>query len=375
MKMACEPFGRELNAGRERLPRAASPLRRDGMEEMKTVSLTLIQTFFVVAQDRSFSAAARKLNMSYQSAANHVRRLEQIVGERLVKSDQGAKTVTLTERGASLFRLFEPELNTMLARLGLIIDKERPIIRIGLPQAHFFYLLPEILSAFYRLHPDVEIIAYERDTILSTMIREGSLDVCLSERHFGDEVVHQHLLCSFNLTLVYPSAWGRPPKPEQIPAWAKDRPFITYEPGQTLRNLALDFLTVGGKGPRVAVSASGSSSVKRCVKEGLGFAIIPSWCGTLEDEDITSINLKDILPNIPIYFGEASFLSTNPYVQTLRRVCTERVIARIEKQDTALQDLAKASRAVTALRGDSGKVGRRDNIARLPRATDAVRIA
>lgn len=51
---------------------------------MRDVSLTLIQTFFIVARDGSYSAAARKLNMSYQSAANHVRRLEQLLGERLV---------------------------------------------------------------------------------------------------------------------------------------------------------------------------------------------------------------------------------------------------------------------------------------------------
>lgn len=332
---------------------------------MKTASLTLIQTFFVVAQDGSFSAAARKLNMSYQSAANHVRRLEQIIGERLVKSDQGAKTVTLTDRGISLYRLLEPELNTMLARLGFIIDKERPIIRIGLPQAHFFYLLPEILSAFYRIHPHVEIIAYERDTILSNMIREGSLDVCLSERYFGDEVVSQHLLCSFHLTLVYPPAWGAAPSPKDIPEWAAHRPFITYEPGQTLRNLALDFLSLGGKEPHVAVSTSGSSSVKRCVKDGLGFAIIPSWCGTLDDEDIASVSLKGILPSIPIYFGEASFLKANPYVQTLRRLCTEIIVARMENQEVPLRDIPIESKPAPGLRTNGGHLGEVYDIARL----------
>jgi molybdate transport repressor ModE-like protein len=334
------------------------------MKSMKTASLTLIQTFFVVAQDGSFSAAARKLNMSYQSAANHVRRLEQIVGERLVKSDQGAKTVTLTERGSSLYKLLQPELETMLARLGFIIDKERPIIRIGLPQAYFFYLLPEILAAFYRIHPDVEILAYERDTILSDLIRNGSLDVCLSERYFGDEVVPQHLLCSFHLTLVYPPAWGAPPEPENIPAWAANRPFITYEPGQTLRNLALDFLSSEGHEPRIAVSTSGSSSVKRCVKDGLGFAIIPSWCGNMQDADIASVSLEGILPKIPIYFGEASFLNANPYVQTLRRLCAEMIVARIDRHETLPQFGLKELKAIGATHGHT-PLGEVRNISRL----------
>ncbi|MBS1230461.1 MAG: LysR family transcriptional regulator [Proteobacteria bacterium] len=307
---------------------------------MKKASLTLIQTFFVVAQDGSFSAAARKLNMSYQSAANHVRRLEQLIGERLVKSDQGAKTVALTERGSSLYRLLQPELETMLARLSFIVDKERPVIRIGLPQAYFYYLLPSILSAFYRIHPDVEVLAYERDTILSDLIKDGSLDVCMSERYFGDEVVPQHLICSFHLTLVYPRAWGAPPRPTDIAAWGKDRPFITYEPGQTLRNLALDFLKHDDREPHIAVSTSGCSSVKRCVKEGLGFAIIPSWCNDTQDKDIASVSLESALPKIPIYFGEASFLNANPYVQTLRRLCSEMIIARIDRRWPAPISLA-----------------------------------
>ena len=69
---------------------------------MRDVSLTLIQTFFIVARDGSYSAAARKLNMSYQSAANHVRRLEQLLGERLVLSEKGVKSLTLTPRALSL---------------------------------------------------------------------------------------------------------------------------------------------------------------------------------------------------------------------------------------------------------------------------------
>src|ERR1035437_6205922 len=74
---------------------------------MRDVSLTLIQTFFVVAREGSFSAAARALNMSNQSAANHVRRLEQIFGERLLLSERGAQSVTLTARGRRVYRLLK----------------------------------------------------------------------------------------------------------------------------------------------------------------------------------------------------------------------------------------------------------------------------
>lgn len=287
---------------------------------MRDANLTLIQTFFIVARDGSYSAASRKLNMSYQSAANHVRRLEQILGERLVVSEQGAKTVTLTARGRSLYKLLQPELDTMLTRLGRILDKERPVLRVGLPQAIFYYLLPPVLADFREKHPTVEIMAYERDTVLSEMIKDGSLDVCITERYFGDQSVPQHLIGTYRLALIYPCAWGPPPSPQSIPDWAIGKPFVTYEPGQLLRNLALDYLRRDGGEIEVAVSTSGSSSVKRCVEAGLGFAIIPSWCCTLEDSHLNLVEI-DLLPEIPVYFGEARFLIDNPYVATLRHLC------------------------------------------------------
>lgn len=305
------------------------PPWRKQKNSMQNVSLTLVQTFFMVAQDGSYSAAARNLNMSYQSAANHVRRLEQLIGEQLVKSDQGGKSVTLTARGQHLYKLLQPEIEPMLARLGVILDKERPIVRIGLPQAVFFYLLPEILAAFHRLHPDVDILAYERDTALADLLKDGSLDVCVSERYFGDAGVAQHLICSSSLALIYPPAWGAPPAPADIAQWARHRPLISYEPGQMLRNLALDFLRLDGQEPRILISTSGSSSVKRCVEEGLGFALIPSWCVDARDVKLVTLDLADNLPTVPIYFGEASFLNANPYVQTLRRLCGEMIAARL----------------------------------------------
>ena len=296
---------------------------------MKNVSLTLIQSFFLVAQEGSYSAAARRLKMSYQSTANHVRRLEQFLGGQLIKSDQGAKTVTLTARGSSLYKLLQPELESMLARLDLILDKERPVIRIGLPQAFFFYLLPEILTAFHQIHPDVEIVAFERDTVLADLIKEGSLDVCLSYRHFGEAVVPQQLICTSDMALIYPRPWGLSPTSVDTPQWARNRSFITYEPGHMLRNSALDFLRLDGQEPHVVISTSGSSSVKRCVEEGLGFGIIPSWCTDVRDEQLVSVKLGDALPMVPIYYGEASFLNANPFIQTLRHLCIEVIRARI----------------------------------------------
>lgn len=297
---------------------------------MPEINLTLIQTFYLVARHGSYSAAARELNLSYQSAANHVRRLEQVMQDRLVESDQGAKKIRLTPRGMALYNLLHPELDIMLERLSLVVASQRAVLRIGLPQAIFFYLLPTVLAHFREKYPDVEIIAYERDTALAELVKNGSLDVCISERFFGDPVVPQSLLGTYQLSLVYPAGWGPPPAPPEIPAWSRGRALVTYEPGQTLRNMAMDFLARGGGQTEPSISTSGSSSVKKCVENGLGFAIIPSWCVTADDAGLTQVRI-DVLPPVKVYFGQALFMAKNVYVQALQEQC------RISLVGTALE--------------------------------------
>ncbi|KQY08754.1 LysR family transcriptional regulator [Rhizobium sp. Root73] len=295
---------------------------------MAEISLTLIQTFYQVARHGSFSGAARELNLSYQSAANHVRRLEQILQAKLIESDQGAKRISLTPRGRTLYSLLHPELDIMLERLTKLIENQRSSLRVGMPQAIFFYLFPKVLARFREIFPEMEFTAYERDTVLAELVKNGSLDVCISERYFGDPVVPQRLLGSYRLSLVYPRAWGSPPDQQNIPRWAMDRPFITYEPGQTLRNLAVDFLGRDGAAVQPVISTSGSSSVKRCVEEGLGFSIIPSWCVGPEDSTIYSAKLTN-LPEVRVYFGNAGFLQKHPMVQQLFDDCRRELVGPV----------------------------------------------
>ncbi|TWG53770.1 LysR family transcriptional regulator [Aminobacter sp. J44] len=292
---------------------------------MAKISLTLIQTFYEVASHGSFSGAARELNLSYQSAANHVRRLEQILREKLIESEQGAKRISLTPRGRALYNLLHPELDVMLERLTKLIENQRTALRIGMPQAIFFHLLPKVLKRFREENPDMEITVYERDTVLAELVKNGSLDICISERYFGDPVVPQKLLGTYRLALVFPSEWGPAPAPADVPAWAIGRSFITHEPGQTLRNLAIDFLNSSGQAAQPAIATSGSSSVMRCVQEGLGFAILPSWCINHDDERLTCVTLSN-LPEVRVYFGHADFLRRNEGVKMLYDVCVAELV-------------------------------------------------
>ena len=296
---------------------------------MADVSLNLLQVFYLVAKHGSFSAASRILNISYQSAANHIRRLEQIFAEPLVVSGRGTRSIMLTPRGRSLYRLLAPEFDIMLERLSEVVERQRPVLRIGLPAAVLLHLFPYATPTFRSRYPDVHLQMLERDTVLADLLTDGSLDVAISERFFGDPAIVQRMIATYHPCLVYPENWTAPANVDGIPAWAADKPFVTYEPGQTLRNVSLDYLSLEGRVPEVIMSASSTACVKHLVVEGIGYSIVPEWAVDSTDLGVRTIRLTN-LAEIKLYFCQPQFLSDNAYVKALFDACATMLSQRME---------------------------------------------
>ena len=294
-------------------------------ERRTKVDISLLQTFHVVARTGSFSAASRALNVSYQSAANHVRRLEQIYGAALIKTEKGARGITLTPLGRALHASLGDELETILSRLSVLLHDVRSVLRVGVTQALFHHFFPDILKIFRADSPDIELAFYERDTTLEKMMMEGALDAAVSERSFTHPGITQHLLGTYKLVLIYPIDWRLPPlAPQQTKqdfGFFRERPFITYEAGQMVRSGALDYLSRQMQAPpRIDTSASGSTSVTRLVQAGLGYGVVPDWSLGPESQQVGKIVLEDMEP-MKLWFAHSAFLETNKFVRLLHHAC------------------------------------------------------
>ncbi|AVW92137.1 LysR family transcriptional regulator [Celeribacter baekdonensis] len=285
------------------------------------IDISLLQTFHLVAKTGSFSAAARELNISYQSAANHVRRLEQLYGTQLVKAEKGSREITLTAPGRAFHASLGPELDTILARISLLMRDVHSVMRFGVPQALFHHFFPEIVRQVRESHPDTELNFFERDTVLASMMVNGELDACVCERFFGDPSISQVLLGEYRLALVYPQQWGVTlSSPEDIAAF-NQRDFITYEPGQTVRSRGIDFLSnyLGGP-PANLTTVSGSTSVMELVQAGLGYAIVAEWVASAAEDKVKWMPLDD-MQTVKVYFASPAFLSQEPVLVHTREIC------------------------------------------------------
>lgn len=289
-------------------------------EKRPKIDIALMQTFHLVARTGSFSAASRELNISYQSAANHVRRLEQLYGAKLVEAEKGSRQITLTPQGRALHSSLGEELETILSRISVLLHDVRSVLRVGVPQALFHHFFPRILQDFRVEAPDIELAFYERDTALEKMMMEGALDAAVSERSFSHPAITQHLMGTYRLVLVWPADWDIPEEGNGFEAF-RERPYITYEAGQTVRERALEYLTRQMQAtPRVATSASGSTSVTRLIEAGLGYGVVPEWAAA-EVSSKTMQRVLDKMEPVKLWFAHTAFLSNNTYVRTLHRCC------------------------------------------------------
>ena len=154
------------------------------------------------------------------------------------------------------------------------------------------------------------------------MMINGELDACVCERFFGDPGIHQVLLGEYRLALVYPRDWGLEATSVRDLELFRERDFITYEPGQTIRSRGIDFLTSHfGKEPRVQTTVSGSTSIIGLVQAGIGYAIVPEWVASAAADTIRWMAIDD-MQTVKVYFASPAFLARDPVLLDTREICS-----------------------------------------------------
>ncbi len=242
-------------------------------------------------------------------------------GAKLVDAEKGSRSISLTPQGKALHSTLGQELDNILSRISVLMHDVHSVLRVGVPQALLIHFFPEILKRLRSQIPDIELSFFERDTTLETMILEGSLDACISERFFGEAAISQHLLGEYNLSIIYPRVWLTDRDEAPDIALFLSKPFITYEPGQTIRSRAIDFLSSHfNQEPVINTTASGSISLTKLVEAGLGYAVVPEWCISENNQHVGKIILDEIEP-VKVYFGNTAFLEKNEFIVSLRETC------------------------------------------------------
>ncbi|UIJ70667.1 LysR family transcriptional regulator [Aurantimonas sp. HBX-1] len=125
---------------------------------MTPVEFAELRAFSLVAEERSFRRAAKRLGLSPSALSRTIRSLEERLGVRLL--NRTTRSVAPTEAGQGLYARIEPtlaEMDAALRETGAFQAKAKGIVRINLPSIAARLVVMPRLGAFAAAFPGVEL--------------------------------------------------------------------------------------------------------------------------------------------------------------------------------------------------------------------------
>lgn len=247
-----------------------------------TMELRNLKTFLVVADCRGFTRAGEQLGYTQSTVTNHVRALEEAVGNRLF--DRLGKTVVLTDAGQHLasyakeiLKLYQEAVDS--SRLNM---EPSGTVLIGANESLMVYRLPTILYEFKRMYPSVHLILQPSESQeLHNELKSGKFDLALftNPEKLGSDIVTNDLVKE-TLVMIAPPGHRLCDKAIITPDDLEGEVLLLTESG-SYRDLLERWIKEEGVGcSRIAFW--NIEAIKQSVKCGLGLSYLPLM--TVRDE-------------------------------------------------------------------------------------------
>lgn len=235
--------------------------------------------FVAVAEDGSFTKAARRLNYVQSALSVSVQALERELSVRLF--DRTTHRVTLTGAGEALL----PAARRTLAAAEEIRDIAaavrgvlRGTLRVGIMQSFAFADVPELLGTFHRQHPDVEIEvrpAAGGSAALVEELRQGGLDIAFIAAHDLPAGMTAIPLGSEELVVVTAPDLALPGRGPVRLDDLVDARFVDFPAGWGVRTTIDWAFDAAGLDRKVTIEVADVATCLQLLRAGLGIALLP----------------------------------------------------------------------------------------------------
>ena len=151
---------------------------------MAATDLNILSAFVTIAEERSFTKAAKRLGVSPSAVSHAIRGLEEDIGLRLLS--RTTRSVAPTEAGEQLLARLRPALTDVQDALDLLSglrDKPAGRVRLLVPRFAATTVLGPKLAKFTRDYPDVVLDITAAESRMD--IVAGGFDAGI---HFGEYI-------------------------------------------------------------------------------------------------------------------------------------------------------------------------------------------
>lgn len=256
--------------------------------------LRQLRAFVAVADEGSFTMAAKKLFLTQSAISHSMRALEDSLECRLLER-LGKKTI-LTEEGGVFLRRCRRVLGE-LEMAGRELDGLKrwgqSRIRIGAPHSLCQFLLPTVIREFRDCFPRCEpsIEADETGALLERLA-EHELDLVLGLKNQSNQSLKSRLLFNDRMALVIPPIhpWAKTGIPDG--SEVENVQFIIYaRASETHRLVEKHFESLGVR-LRAPLVLGDMEAIKEMSKIGIGIGVVAPWVAKRELEEGTLVAIS-----------------------------------------------------------------------------------
>ncbi len=241
------------------------------------MDLGQLETFLVVAREKSFSRAAERLFRTQPAVSLALKRLEEELGETLL--DRTTKGGTLTDAGATLLPLAQRMLDLrkqIIDTFGSLKGLQQGRLNIGANESVSEFLLPGVLLAYQQAHPAIRIQAYRQSSErIPAEVLERKLDVGFVSYDPMHPELQSEVILRDHMVLVVPAGHKLARRREvSLEALGRET-FVAHNAITPTRNAIIDLFARQGIPLRITMELGSLATIQEFVALGAGLAILP----------------------------------------------------------------------------------------------------
>jgi DNA-binding transcriptional LysR family regulator len=238
-----------------------------------------LEHFVAVAEEQSFTRAARRLSYVQSALSVSIRSLERELGVRLF--DRTTHRVALTDAGEALLPSARHTLASVEQTLDVAAELKgglRGTLRVGIMQSFAFLDIADLLGRFHRQHPDVEIQVRPSaggSLALVEELKRGGIDIAFVSMAETPAGVSMTELGVEDLHLVGLPELLPPRRARVELSDLAEAAFVDFPAGWGVRVAVDRAFAAAGITRRVTVEVADVNTCLQLIGAGLGVALLP----------------------------------------------------------------------------------------------------
>ena len=274
---------------------------------MNITSFDYIRT---LADERSFTAAARRLHITQQTLSAHIASLERELGCVLVVR---SNPLALTHEGETFLAhatSIQNDLALMRRELSSASTEQTGTLRIGIAHTRGRVLLPDVIAQFSLTYPNIVVELCETTNVeIARMLKTRELDLAIAafEHPLAGitffDYYDEHIALLVNETLlndcgIDPARIGKRLAKGDLSPLASC-PFVLGPPEDITGELALRLLSQSNFNPHVRVRSANMETLLALALRGVGASLSPINLveATATPEQKRGLRLYDLGPH------------------------------------------------------------------------------